>query len=76
MTTIGMKLKPWIPPNFAIMEQPPGRRQDGLKQLPCIAVADLPQDTIDGLVAEWLAALYAKAGKPNGWTQGEKENGR
>lgn len=68
MAHLEMKLKPWLAPNFATLEQPPGLKQEGLRELPSIAVKDLPQATLDALAAEWLTNLYAKAEKPRNWT--------
>jgi hypothetical protein len=67
MTTIAMKLRPWVPPNFASLEQPVGKRQDGIQPSVSIPLADLDQAALNGLVREWLQSVYHKAGKPNPW---------
>jgi hypothetical protein len=69
MTAIAMKLRPWMPPNFASLEQPIGKREDGIQPAVSIPLADLDQDALDGLVAEWFAAVYKKAGKPSPWVR-------
>lgn len=60
-------LRPWQVPNFASVDMLPGKREDGLRDRPTIAVADLSQAALDGLAHQWLADLYQKAGKPNKW---------
>jgi hypothetical protein len=67
--SVEMKLSPWLPPNFARVALPPGKRQDGLRELPAIAIADLPIEALNSLAEQWLVALYAKAGKPSPWSR-------
>lgn len=68
MADLLMKLAPWGAPNFARAQMPPGKRGDGLRDVPCIPVRDLSQEALDRLAAEWLAELYDKAGKPCPWS--------
>lgn len=65
--TIEMKLKPWLSPNYAPLEMPPGKREDGVKELPSFHVSELPQEALDAQARQWLIDLYAKAKKPNPW---------
>ncbi len=67
MATIETKLNSFVVPNFVTIQQSPGRRQDGIKELPSIPVSQLPSDTLRQLAQEWLTALYDKAGKPYDW---------
>lgn len=46
MATIEQKLKPFGTPNFVIIEQPPGRRQDGFKEAPSIPLRDVPEQVL------------------------------
>lgn len=63
MPEIKMELNPWQTPDFATIKAPPGRRQDGMKEMPSIPVADLPDDAFHDLVSTWLTELYNKAGR-------------
>ncbi len=67
MTTMQMKLKPWMAPNYAQLEMPPGEREDGVKELPSFHVKELSQEALDGHARAWLMDLYLKAAKPNPW---------
>lgn len=64
-STVTVKLKPILTPNYVLIEMPPGKKQDGVKELAFIHVSDLPQASLDSLAAQWLADLYTKAGKPS-----------
>lgn len=68
MATFEMKLRPWIVPNFATLDMPVGRKQDGPRELPTIAVADLSEEALTDLAQQWLTELYAKAGQPHNWS--------
>jgi hypothetical protein len=65
--SIEMKLKPWQVPNFANIEMPPGRKEDGVQALPSIPIKELSIEALNGLATGWLLDLYEKAGKPNPW---------
>lgn len=67
MATIETKLRPFTVPSFAQVEQPPHPKQDGIRELPSIPIADLPAATLRAMAHEWLVALYDKAGKPYDW---------
>lgn len=58
-----MKMKPFVVPNFAVMEMPPRLKQDGMRELPSFPIADLPLETLDKLVEELRQNIYEKAGK-------------
>lgn len=63
MASVELKLKPWTTPNFAQIEQPPGKRQDGFKELPSISVKDLSPQALSDLAEQWCNELYRRAGK-------------
>ena len=65
MATVNLKLRPWMVPNFATVEQPPGRRQDGWKDVPGIPLADIDPDTLSAMCDDYRAAIFANAGKPD-----------
>lgn len=67
-------LNPWQTPNFATVIIPPGKREDGIRPAPTIAVADLDAEALDELAREWLNELYLKAKKPCpfSWASSEK----
>lgn len=67
MASIKLELGPWTPPNFVRVTAPAGTRQDGINELPSVAVKDLTQEVFNGLAEEWLVALYREAGKPMPW---------
>ena len=67
MPEIKMELNKWQTPNFATIKAATGRRQDGMKEMPSIPVADLPEDAFHDLVKAWLVELYEKAGRSPNW---------
>ena len=69
MSSIALKLKPFMVPGFVQAEMPPGKRQDGIAELPSFALADLSQEALDGLASDWLDALYARANKKHKWVR-------
>lgn len=64
-TKIVTRLKTWQTPNFATVDLPPGRKEDGPKPLPTIAIADLGAEALDALAQAWLNELYTKATRIN-----------
>lgn len=67
MAEISLKLKPWTPPIYALVERPPGKREDGFREAPSVHVKDLPEDALHALAHEWLVELYRKTGRPMPW---------
>lgn len=63
--TAPVTYRAWKAPNFATLDMPPGLKQDGLKELPSIPVADLPAVAMDALAQQWLDHLYGKIGRAN-----------
>src|SRR5690606_21598479 len=58
-----MKLKPFQVPNFALVEMPAGKREEGFNPLPPFPLHELSPETLDALCAEFRAAVFAKAMK-------------
>lgn len=65
---IELKLKPWQAPSYALVDSPPGGRQDGLKPLASVHVSELSPDALTQLAEQWLTDLYKKAGKTQNWS--------
>lgn len=53
----------WPAPNFATVSLPPLPRQEGMKELPSVPIAELQPQVLDALAEAWLADLYAKANR-------------
>jgi len=60
---IEIKLKPFTVPNFVILEQKPGRREDGIQAAPSIPLADMAADDLAAMCDKFRADVFAKAGK-------------
>jgi hypothetical protein len=67
MATQPLKLRPWRAPNYANVDMPLGRRQDGFTQLPSFALSELAQEALDDLTEQWLNDVYRTAGKVSPW---------
>lgn len=63
MATLAMKLKPFMVPNFVMVEMPPRPRNEGMKGLPSFPLNELPVETLDDLCLQFRADVFAKAGK-------------
>jgi len=57
-------IKPFMTPNYAVMEMPPRPKQDGAQSLPSFHIGELDLETLDRLAEQWRRELYEKAGKP------------
>lgn len=62
-----VSLKNWTVPNFAQFDIPARPKQDGIRELPTVPVAELSASALSWLAEAWLTELYAKAGKPHDW---------
>jgi hypothetical protein len=58
-----MKLRPWVVPNFAVVETPPRKREEGFREAPTIPLADLDPGVLAAMCSQFRAAVFAKAGK-------------
>ena len=63
MAEVHLKLKPWMTPNFAIVDAPARPRQEGFTGGPSIPLRDLHPEVLAALCAEFRAGVFAKAGK-------------
>jgi hypothetical protein len=63
MPTINLKLKPFEVPTHVTIAMPPGRKQDGMKPLPTLALEDLDEETLNSLIEEFAQAVMTAAGK-------------
>jgi len=61
--TTGVKLKPFMVPNFVIQETPTGRKQDGFKESPKFALHELDDLTLQALCDQFVEDVFAKAEK-------------
>lgn len=59
----------WSPPNFASLDQPPRRREEGLVATAATHVKDLTPEALDALAGAWLEDLYFKTGRPSPWVR-------
>lgn len=58
-----LKLRPFTVPNFVIVEVPPRLRQEGFREAPTLALAELDAGTLSGLCDQFRAAVFKKADK-------------
>lgn len=58
-----IKLRPFIVPNFVLLETGVGRRQDGFKESPSYPLKDVPAEDLAQLCDEFRAEVFRKAGK-------------
>jgi hypothetical protein len=58
-----VSFKPWPVPTEAGIDLGPGLKQDGIKPLPTIPLAELGDEVVDALVLRWLDNLYANRGQ-------------
>jgi len=59
--TTGVKLRPFIVPNFALHETSPGKRQDGFIESPRFALHELDDETLQALCDQFRDDVFAKA---------------
>ncbi len=69
-TSMGMTFKAWQAPNFAVLSMPPRDKSEGMVALPSFPVAELTNEALDALAAQWLDHLYAKAGRSSPFKTG------
>ncbi len=63
MPTVNLELVPFPVPAEVIVKMPPGRRQDGMKPVPTLQLADLDPTVLDALLLEFTEAVYRAAGR-------------
>lgn len=54
-----MELCPFPIPAFVTVKLPPGKRQDGIRQPITIPLEDLPPETLNELLTEFVEAIEA-----------------
>lgn len=64
MATINLKLRPFEVPTHVTVELPAGRKQDGVKPAPTVALSELPDETLEALINEFAEAVM-KAARPD-----------
>ena len=64
MATLPLKVKPFEVPDDVLLDMPPGRKQDGPIGLPKIYLQDLPDETLEALISEFVEAVM-KAARPD-----------
>lgn len=61
---VRMKLRPWLVPNFAIVEVPPRSRQQGFSpEATSIHIRDLDPEILSAMADDWRRRLFTHAGK-------------
>lgn len=60
---INLHLKPFIVPDFVIVETPPGTRQEGFKAVPSLPLIDLSAQVLNQLCDDFRDAIFTKAFK-------------
>ncbi len=63
MATLSLELVPFPVPNEVSIKMPAGKRQDGMKPLPTLALEDLSTEALEALLSEFCEAVMAKAKK-------------
>jgi hypothetical protein len=61
MVAVSRKLSTPRVPNFIMFEQPVGRRSEGFKPGDKISIADLTDEQLRAIGAEWTSNLVARA---------------
>ena len=60
-----IELRPFTVPNFVIQVQTPRQREDGFYNAPSYPLRDVDAETLAAMCAEFRAAIFAKADKPD-----------
>ncbi len=61
--TLQVELQPFQTPNFVSAVGKPGRKQDGMQELPRYPLSDLDPLVLDKLCNDFRAEVFRKAGK-------------
>lgn len=64
MADIKVKLKPFIVPNYALVEGVPRSRDEGWKEPEKYPLSVLSAETLDEMCAEFRRSVFEKAGIP------------
>ena len=60
---INVELQPFKTPNFVRAVMPPGKREDGMQEVPCYPLSALDSVTLDKLCRDFTKEVFEKAGK-------------
>ena len=63
MASISLELQPFAVPTHVTVVMPAGKRQDGVKPAPTLALSDLSDEVLAALIEEF-AANVMKAARP------------
>lgn len=63
MAAIELKLKPFRVPNYAIVELPPGKREEGFTEAPKFHLFDMEAETLSSMCDRFRTDVFDKAGK-------------
>jgi len=61
--TTTQELQPFTTPNFVVGVRPPGKREEGFKELPKYALSELSDETLAALCDKFRAEVFEKARK-------------
>lgn len=64
MATIKLQLQPFPVPTHVAIMLPTGKKQDGAKPLPTLALSELSDEALEGLINEFAEAVM-KAARPD-----------
>jgi hypothetical protein len=60
---IELKLRPFIVPSFVIIEMPTGKRDEGLVNLPSMAITEVTAEALDAMCDAFRKGVFEKACK-------------
>lgn len=58
-----MGLQPFTTPNYVHFVQKPGRREDGISEIPSVPLSELSVETLNALCDQFKKDVFKKAGK-------------
>jgi hypothetical protein len=60
---VTVELRPFPVPEYAVMQMPPGRREDGMKALPKFPLNELGAEVLEQLCIQFRKDVFEAAGK-------------
>lgn len=57
MASIEIKIKPLALHDVVFLQMPPGRREDGFRELPKIKIVDLTRDQLEALLTDFNESM-------------------
>jgi len=61
MASIKIEIQPFPVPSHVTLVMPVGKRQDGMKQAPTLALSELTDDALEVLIEEFATNVMAAA---------------